>query len=68
MFQDGEEKRIDFVLVWEVKAGDPSGQAQNEKRKIFQDNLQKEGLELEVETREDCDLNFLKIHAPKEVI
>jgi len=68
MFQDGEEKRIDFVLVWEVKAGDPSGQAQNEKRKIFQDNLQKEGLELEVETREDCDLNFLKIHAPKEVL
>ncbi|XP_077492339.1 anoctamin-4-like [Amblyomma americanum] len=65
-FQDGE-RRIDFVLAYE-KLQDP---ALEEHRRIFEENLRKEGLQLELEgasTSQDGKTNFLKIHAPWEVL
>uniref|UniRef100_A0A1B6ED36 Anoctamin n=1 Tax=Clastoptera arizonana TaxID=38151 RepID=A0A1B6ED36_9HEMI len=73
MFHDGE-RTVDFVLVWwkqSLKAPSQNG-AHNSfrdaelKRLIFERHLEIEGLELE---RESSDkLNFVKIHAPREVL
>ncbi|XP_065300564.1 anoctamin-4-like isoform X2 [Dermacentor albipictus] len=65
-FQDGK-RRIDFVLAYQK--GDDSG-AENYRR-IFEDNLLKEGLDLELEdaaASRDGKTNFLKIHAPWKVL
>ncbi|KAL1491248.1 hypothetical protein ABEB36_011870 [Hypothenemus hampei] len=56
-------RSVDFVLVW--KESDPEFE---EKRRIFEKNLQEEGLELEHEPQESNGLNFVKIHAPIEVL
>ncbi|KAH6923688.1 hypothetical protein HPB50_005150 [Hyalomma asiaticum] len=65
-FQDGK-RRIDFVLAYQ-KAEDSV--AENYRR-VFEDNLLKEGLDLELEdatTSRDGKTNFLKIHAPWKVL
>lgn len=69
-FQDGE-RSVDYVLAW---MADDEYTVHNdikfERRKIFEKNLIKEGLQLEHNENENYDkygLNFTKIHADKEV-
>jgi anoctamin-1 len=63
---------IDFVLVWVSTASpDSSKRDQAEaasKRRVFEKNLEDEGLFLEREQLEGSDLNFVKIHCPMEVL
>lgn len=69
MFRDGRRK-IDMVLAWEeddhgVMTETESGRM--DRRKIFEENLTKEGLEVELEDRSqsfDEKTFFLKIHIP----
>uniref|UniRef100_A0A3P9AIN2 Anoctamin n=1 Tax=Esox lucius TaxID=8010 RepID=A0A3P9AIN2_ESOLU len=67
-FRDGK-RRIDFVLSYtDDRAGDNKKQ---ERRKEYEANLQKAGLELETEDKsesEDGKTYFVKIHAPWEVL
>jgi len=63
-----DKKRVDFILVYENKVNEPDCISNFSKRKVFQDNLLKEGLQLEIEDSGGCALNFIKIHAPMEVL
>lgn len=68
-FADGK-RSIDFVLVWTHNDEEENPSIEDnrsKKRAIFEENLLKEGLELEHETVEG-DLHFIKIHAPFEVL
>ncbi|XP_066556905.1 anoctamin-5 isoform X3 [Amia ocellicauda] len=68
-FRDGV-RRIDFVLSY-VDDNTKDGEKKQERRKEFESNLQKAGLELETEDKsesEDGNTYFLKIHAPWEVL
>ncbi|KAH7939342.1 hypothetical protein HPB52_011349 [Rhipicephalus sanguineus] len=65
-FRDGK-RRIDFILTYQ-KLNDS---ALENRRVTFEKNLVKEGLDLELEdAAASCDgkTNFLKIHAPWEVL
>ncbi|XP_047219717.1 anoctamin-5b isoform X2 [Girardinichthys multiradiatus] len=65
-FRDGV-RRIDFVLSYV----DDKDERKQERRKEFEANLEKEGLELETENKADSKdqkTYFLKIHAPWEVL
>ncbi|XP_076311109.1 anoctamin-4 isoform X2 [Tachypleus tridentatus] len=65
-FRDGK-RRIDFVLVYE-ESFEPS---KDEKRKVFEENLEAEGLELELENKSrslDGKTYFLKLHAPSDLL
>ncbi|XP_047451972.1 anoctamin-5 isoform X3 [Mugil cephalus] len=66
-FRDGE-RRIDFVLSFVDEKDDTKKQ---ERRKVYEANLMKVGLELETEDKsesEDGKTYFVKIHAPWEVL
>ncbi|KAK9512825.1 hypothetical protein O3M35_001156 [Rhynocoris fuscipes] len=65
-FNDGI-RTVDFVLVWDHSTSiDVSSY---NKRKVFEQNLISEGLELEYEPVEPGGtLHFIKIHAPFEVL
>ncbi|XP_064423295.1 anoctamin-5 isoform X3 [Latimeria chalumnae] len=68
-FRDGV-RRIDFVLSY---VDDPSkeGEKKAERRREFELNLEKAGLELETEHKkesEDGKTYFVKVHAPWEVL
>ncbi|XP_005300362.1 anoctamin-5 isoform X2 [Trachemys scripta elegans] len=68
-FRDGV-RRIDFVLSY---LDDPNKEEEKkaERRREFEKNLQKAGLELETEDKkesEDGKTYFVKIHAPWEVL
>ncbi|XP_003372063.1 conserved hypothetical protein [Trichinella spiralis] len=68
-----EEECIDFVLLYQFCSCDESelNSLQEEKREIFEKNLQDEGLKLTYTTEEAPDgtsLNFVHIHAPWEVL
>ncbi|MGH0131373.1 UNVERIFIED_CONTAM: hypothetical protein FKN15_045924 [Acipenser sinensis] len=68
-FRDGI-RRIDFVLSY---VDDPTkdGEKKAERRKEFEINLQKAGLELETEGKNESDdgkTYFLKIHSPWDVL
>ncbi|XP_062326795.1 anoctamin-5b isoform X1 [Osmerus eperlanus] len=66
-FRDGV-RRIDFVLSY---VDDKDGEKKQERRKEFEANLLKAGLELETEDKSDSDdgkTYFLKVHAPWEVL
>ncbi|XP_075883389.1 anoctamin-5 isoform X4 [Nelusetta ayraudi] len=66
-FRDGR-RRIDFVLSY---VDDKDGERKQERRKIYEANLEKVGLELETEDKsesEDGKTYFVKIHAPWEVL
>ncbi|XP_075213480.1 anoctamin-1-like isoform X2 [Lycorma delicatula] len=75
VFSDGR-RTVDFVLAWwkpVIKHNSPNNAAQlaaaeeaQKKRQTFEQNLIKEGLELEYET--NSRLSFVKIHAPREVL
>ncbi|XP_055626952.1 anoctamin-1 isoform X2 [Toxorhynchites rutilus septentrionalis] len=67
-FLDGI-RSVDFVLVWK----NPSREElhledmKQKKRNIFEQNLLRDGLQLETETIEG-EIHFIKIHAPLEVL
>ncbi|XP_075966402.1 anoctamin-5b isoform X1 [Anarhichas minor] len=66
-FRDGV-RRIDFVLSY---VDDKDGEKKQERRRAFEANLKKEGLELETEDKSDSKdqkTYFLKIHAPWSVL
>lgn len=66
-FRDGV-RRIDFVLSY---VDDKDDQRKQERRRVYESNLQKVGLELETEDKsesEDGKTYFVKIHAPWEVL
>ncbi|CAG05526.1 unnamed protein product [Tetraodon nigroviridis] len=66
-FRDGV-RRVDFVLSY---VDDKDGERKQERRKIYEANLEKVGLELETEDKsesEDGKTSFVKIHAPWEVL
>ncbi|XP_064368928.1 anoctamin-5 isoform X6 [Dromaius novaehollandiae] len=68
-FRDGI-RRIDFVLSY-VDDLNKEWEKKLERRKEFENNLQKAGLELETEDKkesEDGKIYFVKIHAPWEVL
>ncbi|NXG24187.1 ANO5 protein, partial [Grallaria varia] len=68
-FRDGV-RRIDFVLSY-VDDFNKELEKKLERRKEFESNLQKAGLELETEDKkesEDGKIFFVKIHAPWEVL
>lgn len=67
-FDDGV-RSVDFVLAWDTSYPSCLDPTSMEKRKIFQQKLQDEGLELEyVPVSPGNTLNFVKIHAPFEVL
>ncbi|KAM9375561.1 anoctamin-5 [Pholidichthys leucotaenia] len=66
-FRDGM-RRIDFVLSYD---DDKDGEKKQERRKVYEANLEKVGLELETEDKsesEDGKTYFVKIHVPWEVL
>ncbi|XP_072527054.1 anoctamin-5b isoform X3 [Salminus brasiliensis] len=66
-FRDGK-RRIDFVLSY---VDDKDGDKKAERRRLFESNLEKAGLELETEHKSESDdrkTYYLKIHAPWEVL
>ncbi|KAH0620835.1 hypothetical protein JD844_021649, partial [Phrynosoma platyrhinos] len=68
-FRDGN-RRIDFVLAY---VDDPKieGEKKTERRREFENNLAKAGLELETEDKKESENGktyFVKIHAPWEVL
>uniref|UniRef100_A0A8C5GQI3 Anoctamin n=1 Tax=Gouania willdenowi TaxID=441366 RepID=A0A8C5GQI3_GOUWI len=66
-FRDGV-RRIDFVLSY---LDDKDGEKKQERRREFEANLEKQGLELETEDKSDSKDHktyFLKIHAPWHVL
>ncbi|KAM9494554.1 anoctamin-5b isoform 1-T1 [Clarias gariepinus] len=66
-FRDGK-RRIDFVLSY---TDDKDGDKKAERRKEFEANLEKAGLELETEDKSESDDHktyYLKIHAPWKVL
>ncbi|XP_030645876.1 anoctamin-5 [Chanos chanos] len=68
-FRDGV-RRIDFVLSY-VMDDVKDAEKKMERRKVYEANLQKAGLELETEDKSESDdgrTYFLKIHAPWEVL
>jgi len=68
-FRSDTEKLIDFILVYENPKPDDQDAVSNlEKRNVFKENLLKEGLELEIEDSGGYALNFIKIHAPMEIL
>ncbi|XP_041789355.1 anoctamin-5b isoform X1 [Chelmon rostratus] len=66
-FRDGV-RRIDFVLSY---VDDKDGERKQERRREFEANLEKAGLELETDDKSDSKdqkTYFLKIHAPWDVL
>uniref|UniRef100_A0A3B1JFS6 Anoctamin n=1 Tax=Astyanax mexicanus TaxID=7994 RepID=A0A3B1JFS6_ASTMX len=66
-FRDGK-RRIDFVLSY---VDDKDGDKKAERRRLFEANLEKTGLHLELEDKSESDdrkTYYLKIHAPWEVL
>ncbi|XP_032364286.1 anoctamin-5b isoform X1 [Etheostoma spectabile] len=66
-FRDGV-RRIDFVLSY---VDDKDGEKKQERRREFEANLEKIGLQLETEDKSDSKdqkTYFLKIHAPWDVL
>lgn len=59
-FNDGT-RSVDFVLVWDSFNEKSSNAQAHSKRKVFEQNLMKEGLELEYEPPLNNGLNFVKV-------
>ncbi|KRT85879.1 hypothetical protein AMK59_1604, partial [Oryctes borbonicus] len=66
-FNDGL-RSVDFILVWDAYNDDATSEEAYYKRRIFEENLMKDGVEIEYEDPEKNGLNFIKLHAPKEVL
>jgi len=65
MFRD-EGHSVDFVLVWAENSAVSTSDVAFKKREIFERHLLEEGLILE--RQQNLLLNFVKIHAPVEVL
>ncbi|XP_041416945.1 anoctamin-5 isoform X2 [Xenopus laevis] len=68
-FRDGI-RRIDFILSYTEETG-KEAEKKAERRKDYELNLQKSGLELETEDKKESENGktyFIKIHAPWEVL
>ncbi|CAB1331830.1 unnamed protein product, partial [Coregonus sp. 'balchen'] len=66
-FRDGK-RRIDFILSY---VDDRDGERKQERRREYEANLQKAGLELETEDKSESDdgkTYFVKIHTPWDVL
>ncbi|XP_023177953.2 anoctamin-1 isoform X2 [Drosophila hydei] len=59
-------RSIDFVLAYKTNANEATEEEYVEKRRIFQENLIHQGLEVELSQKEQ--IYFVKIHAPLEVL
>ncbi|KAK9737785.1 Calcium-activated chloride channel [Popillia japonica] len=68
IFFNDNIRSVDFVLVWDSHSEDATTADAFYKRRIFEENLMKDGLDIEYEDPEQNGLNFIKIHAPKEVL
>ncbi|CAG5129014.1 unnamed protein product, partial [Candidula unifasciata] len=64
-FKDGQ-RRIDFILAWSTEVNKKS-EAAKRARKVFEENLEKEGLHLEYDLKPG-KVHYVKIHAPYEVL
>ncbi|XP_055925697.1 anoctamin-5-like isoform X1 [Argiope bruennichi] len=67
VFFDDHVRRIDFVLVYSIEPAD-NGEHHVTARKIFENNLKAEGLELEHVYQAETGLVYVKIHAPWEIL
>nr|XP_045590140.1 anoctamin-4-like isoform X1 [Procambarus clarkii] len=69
LFMEDGVSSIDFILVSRDSdvADDQIHIEHEERREVFEKNLEKEGLILEVARVEDVPLRFVKLHAPFEV-
>jgi anoctamin-1 len=56
------------VLVWDESSPTQASQSSVDKRKTFEKNLIKEGLELEKVSGPGVPLHVIKIHAPDEIL
>ncbi|XP_076618287.1 anoctamin-1-like isoform X1 [Colletes latitarsis] len=61
-------RTIDFILVWDEFDTEAQTYRSIEYRRVFEKNLEKEGLQLEYEPVEPNGLHFIKLHAPQEVL
>ena len=59
---------VDFVLVWESKSTFSSSDEAKSKLKIFEHNLEQEGLTISRQQHLETGLHFVKIFAPLEVL
>lgn len=59
-FNDGV-RSVDYILVWDAFHDDANTTKAHHRRKVFEANLIKEGLELEYEPQEKNGLNFIKV-------
>ncbi|XP_035826885.1 anoctamin-4 [Aplysia californica] len=71
LFMDDGVRRVDFVLVYTEDNNAGEEGKKSTRRANFQQSLEKEGLQLEVSTREydkDEKTYYVKVHAPWEVL
>ncbi|XP_057670023.1 anoctamin-5 isoform X2 [Diorhabda carinulata] len=66
-FEDGI-RSVDYVLVWDAFNQNAIEEKAYDKRKTFETNLKREGLQLEFGKQEPNGLNFVKIHVENEVL
>ncbi|KAM8704225.1 hypothetical protein ACLKA7_008772 [Drosophila subpalustris] len=66
LFFEDCKRSIDFVLAYKINVHEPTEEENAEKRRVFQENLINQGLELEFTQKEQ--IYFVKIHAPLEVL
>lgn len=66
-FNDGI-RSVDFILVWDSNYDQAVTESAMSRRSIFENNLIKEGIELEYERTDENGLNFIKVHAPRQVL
>ncbi|CAL1535293.1 unnamed protein product, partial [Lymnaea stagnalis] len=66
LFLSDGNRRIDFVLAWTTEINKKTETAK-QARKLFEENLVKEGLQLEYDTR-GTGVHFVKVHAPFDVL
>ncbi|XP_017873582.1 PREDICTED: anoctamin-1 isoform X3 [Drosophila arizonae] len=60
------KRSIDFVLAYRTNPNEATEAENEEKRRIFQENLIQQGLEVELSQKDQ--IYFVKIHAPLEVL
>ncbi|XP_023303991.2 anoctamin-1 isoform X3 [Lucilia cuprina] len=69
LFFDDGVRSIDFVLVYKIDLQHQVLEEDHaEKRRVFEANLEAEGLEIERVCKEKEQIYFVKIHAPLEVL
>ncbi|XP_030556231.1 anoctamin-1 isoform X2 [Drosophila novamexicana] len=66
LFFEDCTRSIDFVLAHTINAHEPTEAENAEKRRVFQENLVQQGLEVELSQKDQ--IYFVKIHAPLEVL